>query len=133
MDFSRLVDISRALKDKNQTGTYFHTSFAIKKNRIIAITFNKYGKTHPLTIDYIPRKASRHNKIYQAALHAEARIIIKLGEIDYSRITIVNIRVGNDLTIRNSKPCPGCEQLLAGFQPKNVFYTNDFGEFVELN
>lgn len=101
----------------------FHVTFALKKGKIIAIACNKQ-KTHPITIKY--------NYVGQVNVHSELSAIIKLGRENCSELTFVNVRIKKDGTIGNSKPCPGCSDLLRQVGFKNLFFTDSNGKFQKI-
>lgn len=132
MDFERLIEISRALKGKNQTGRAFHTTFCFRKNKMLAIGINNYSKTHPLTSSYLPRK-NNNKKTFVPVIHSEISGIIKLGFDDCSDITFVNIRIDNNDMPNMARPCLGCLDVLmnqVGY--KRLFYTYYDGSIKEL-
>lgn len=109
----RAIEISKALKDNNQTGKCFHTSFAFIRNRIIAIGMNDYNQAHPYNLfghyqDY------RGNVDYEACLHSEPALLKKLFKlnINLSKIKIINIRIDNNGRANYAAPCPNCYKLL---------------------
>lgn len=130
MNFDRLVEISRALKDEKQTGRAFHTTFVLRKNRIVTIGFNDYLKTHPLTINYQNRFNNSFK--YVSGIHSESRAISRLKIDDCSDFTFVNIRIMNDGNLGMSAPCINCHQLLLKFGVNKLFYTNTLGGFSKL-
>jgi len=130
MNFDRLVEISRALKDEKQTGRAFHVTFALRKNRIIALGCNDYTKTHPLTINYQNRFNNSFK--YISGIHSESRIISRLKMDDLSDFTFVNIRIMNDGNLGMSAPCVNCHQLLLTYNANKLFYSNTLGGFSKL-
>lgn len=133
MNFDRLVEISRALKDEKQTGKQFHTTFAIRKNKILAISFNDYTKTHPLTINYVSRFGNTHT--YTASQHSEQKIygrIMKMG-FNCNDLVFVNVRITNGNQLGLSAPCPNCFANFVGrYGYRRFYYSNEFGGFSEL-
>lgn len=133
MNFDRLVEISRALKDEKQTGKQFHVTFAIRKHRILRIAFNNYTKTHPSTINYISRFGN--NKTYVASQHSESSVygwLIK-NNFDPTDLNFVNIRIAPSQNISLAAPCPNCYELqLRKFGYRRFYYSNEFGGFSEL-
>ncbi len=130
MNFERLVEISRALKDEKQTGRAFHTTFALRKNRIVNIGFNDYNKTHPLTINYKNRFGNSYN--YVSGIHSESCVVSRLKMDDLSEFTFVNIRIMNDGNLGMSAPCSNCHQLLLKYGVCKLFYSNTLGGFSKL-
>lgn len=128
MNFDRLIEISRALKGKNQTGRAFHCSFALLKKKIIGIGVNSYFKTHTLTKNYKAYKINNAN--YTAGTHSEISLLGKLGiGFDFSNITLVNIRIRNDDKLGLSRPCLGCLGILKFIEYKKFYYSTNEEKF----
>lgn len=133
MNFDRLIDISKALKAEKQTGRNFHTTFALRKSKIIAVSFNDYTKTHPNTINYISRFGNTHT--YKPSCHSESKIyprVIRMG-FDCNDLIFVNIRITNNNELGLSAPCPNCYKfhvLQNGY--RKFYYSNDLGGFSQL-
>lgn len=131
MNYSRLIDITRALKGKHQTGRVFITTFAFYKRKLLAIGNNSYEKTHPLTFGYKTSKVNNVN--YEAKLHAEICCLIRLGLEDCSDITFINVRIDNNNQPNMARPCMNCFNILSkqvGY--KKIIYTDQNGNFIEL-
>lgn len=119
------------MKPIYQDGKCFHTTFAFHGNKMLSIGMNQYSKQHRYHKlgTYHPRKASS-SSTYQAGIHSEAMTILKLGMDDCSRLTFVNIRIGNDGKPAVSKPCNNCYRLLREYGFKNLYYYYN-GEYVK--
>jgi deoxycytidylate deaminase len=128
--FDRLIEISKAMKNRRQTGMRFHTTFFLKKGKIICVGWNDYNKLHRSHKfgEYKAHKASFSFKgSYQPSLHSECAAIIKLGETDLSEYEICNVRIDNNLNIALSKPCPNCLTLISSLNPKKIYYSTQDG------
>lgn len=124
MNIHKFIHIVKELKSEFQSGQCFHTTFALKGSKILAIGVNNYKKQHPRKKfgDYI----KRGSKTYQASLHSEIDCIKKLGlRDDYHKITIVNIRVDNNGRLTNSEPCSNCKKVLSKYNFKRIYFTID--------
>lgn len=109
-------------------------SFGWHGSKLIAIGRNK-NKTHPL---------NRRNKLIfkdTGKVHLEKKICAELDlalkikrktNIDYKKITIVNVRLDRNGNICNSKPCRSCESLIEYIGPRSIYYTNTEGKFEKL-
>lgn len=52
--------------------------------------------------------------------------------VDFSRCTLVNVRLKNDGSVGDSQPCQSCQSLLRHANFRKVFHTGDVeGEFIE--
>lgn len=125
--FNRLIEISKALKAKKQTGRSFHVTFILHRRRIISIGINNFHKSHPKTakFDYIKENSVN----YLPSLHSEMDAWLKLGEEDCSRFSFVNIRINNNGNIDYSAPCNGCRSLMRQIGFKEFYYSNKDGNF----
>lgn len=121
LNFSRLENISRALKNSHQTGQCFHTSFVYHGSKLLNISFNNYNKQHPhhKWTEYKPKRSGDN---YQAGIHAECRSLIALGLDDCSHLTFVNVRIDNNGNPAKSKPCNNCYRLLREYGYKTLWY-----------
>jgi len=120
INFSKLEEITRALKHSKQTGKCFHTTFAFKGSKLLAIGINNYTKQHPLH-KFGPYKSSKGGD-YKAGIHSEVSAIIKLGLEDCSAITFVNLRIDNNNKLAKSCPCINCQRVLDQLNYKNIWF-----------
>lgn len=124
MRFSQYVDIAKSLIDKPNS-PHKHFSLIIYKNRIRSIGWNNKSKTHSLLYN--------HGYDYPF-IHSEASAIIRFDgkPKELAHCAMVNIRLGINGQLMNSRPCIHCIRLLNTFHFKRVFYTNKYGQFVEM-
>jgi len=122
INYKKLIEIARALKEKNVSGRCFHVSFVLNKSRLLSIGFNKY-KTHPQTRNY-----SYHRF---AGIHSEMDAVLKLGLNDCRGLTLINIRIDAHGNLCNSAMCNGCSELTKKLNFKRIIYTNNIGNFIE--
>lgn len=120
----KLVEVSRALINE-PVGEQKHFSFLVKKNKIISIGWNRKNKTHPLTVKY--------GHPYRT-IHSEVAVIQNFPHslTTLSNYSLINIRISREDNVTISKPCIYCQRLIRDFGIRNVFYTNEYGEFVNL-
>jgi hypothetical protein len=122
INFKRLEEITRALKPTKQTGKCFHTTFAFKGNKMLAIGYNNYNKLHPHHKFGVYEPTKDLNSNYTAGIHSEISCLIKLGVEDCSDITFVNVRIDNNDKPAVSKPCANCECILEQVGNRKVWY-----------
>jgi deoxycytidylate deaminase len=131
--FSRCIEVSRALKPVKATGRAFHTTFAVKKGKIVCIGWNDYNKMHR---SHKFGVYSSHKDLpsgYKASLHSEVACIIRLGEENLSDFDIVNVRIDNNNFVAQSKPCPNCQRVLYDLSPKSIHYSIGELKFEKLS
>lgn len=127
INFKRLEEITKALKPTKQTGKCFHTTFAFKGNKMLAIGYNNYNKLHPHHKFGVYEPTKDLNSNYTAGIHSEISCLIKLGVEDCSDITFVNVRIDNNDKPAISKPCANCECILEQVGNRKVwFFDGDF-------
>ncbi len=72
----------------------------------------------------------------QKSIHAEFRVIQRFKHLfaltDLSRFDLFLTRITRLNEIKSSKPCKPCQNLLEVYRPKNIFFTNEVGEFEKL-
>jgi deoxycytidylate deaminase len=131
--FKKSTEISYALLKKHGNYRCKHFSFIFHKNRILSIGFNNPTKTHPKNkkIGFFNRKGEDISDT--VGVHSELSAILKLGEEDCSKFTIINTRINRNNHIDFSKPCAGCSSLLSQLNFKKIYYSTSNGyEFLQL-
>jgi len=120
LNFSRLEEITRALKLGAQTGKSFHTTFVYRGNKMLCLATNNYNKLHRRHkfTDYTKNDCDN----YVASLHSEISSLIRLGFTDCSDLSFVNIRIDNNDCAAVSRPCENCARVLLGVGYKNLWY-----------
>lgn len=107
-----------------------HIAIVTKRNRIISVGTNS-DKTHPMAKTL---KLARQTETMCAELAAALKIGLshKEGLPDFRGLTMTVVRVGNNGELRMSKPCQGCQRMLAQCGFKRVMYSNGQGDLVRL-
>ena len=133
MNFNKIIEVTYALINKHNADLRCrHFSFILDRNRIISIGMNS-TKTHPMNLkyNYINKNKEKISEI--VGTHAELNAVIKLGEEDCSKLTLVNTRINRNNVLDNSAPCNGCMDMITQLNFKNVYYSNIEGQFDKLN
>jgi hypothetical protein len=131
MNFKRLIDIAIAMHPHFEH-RFFHVTFALRKQRVVAIGVNKQDHTHPMTLRFGYR---RRNDPGVVGVHSELSCILRLGQEDCSDTTFVNIRLNRSNGLALSAPCRGCQNLFKQVGFRRIFYssgiigTSDFEEW----
>ena len=131
--FRKCTEISFSLLKKHGNYRCKHFSFIFNKNRLISIGFNNPNKTHPknLKIGFFNRRGEDIS--HTIGVHSELSAILKLGEEDCSKYTLVNTRINRNLKLDFSKLCNGCCSLLSQLNFKKIFYsTSNNYQFLQL-
>lgn len=126
----RSIDIATALyptdlsKEKRRT---FHFSILYKNNKVLCIAENIH-KTHPRN-----RFNLRDFDVSMKGVCSEMSLFLKVkskfDNLDWRRLTLVNVRVDRNGQLRNSAPCPACKNLLRYVGVSSVYHTTDKNGF----
>jgi hypothetical protein len=131
--YNRCIEVSKALKpSKESGGKSYHTTFAIRKSKIVCIGFNNYQKKHNSNRFGVYKNHRNLPGEYNPSLHSEISMCIKLGQEDLSDYEILNIRIDNNNNPVMSQACPNCRRILQDLNPKRVYHSNANGELEEL-
>jgi len=121
MKFERLVQLARNLIIYDGIEPRCrHFAFILKRNKIITIGKNS-KKTHPIN--------QKYGYFQGTGLHAEACAVIRSGNVDHSKHTLVTFRIDRNENVAMGKPCEHCQKLLKDVAFKEVYYSNELGEF----
>lgn len=103
-----------------------HVSFLVKKNRILAIGFNR-KKTHGFA----------HRSGYKyPSIHSELDCIKALRQDAYKvrGSVLINVRVSRDgQRYMLSRPCPACLKLARLVGVRSIVFTDGRGGFSSIN
>jgi deoxycytidylate deaminase len=133
MNFNKIIEVTYALINKHNADLRCrHFSFILDRNRIISIGMNS-TKTHPMNLkyNYINKNKEKISDI--VGTHSELNAVIKLGEEDCSKLTLVNTRINRNNLLDHSAPCNGCSDMIHQLNFKNVYFSNIKGAFDKLN
>lgn len=132
--FKRIEGIAESLIDWNDPIRCRHFSFVLNKKKIVSIGINQ-RKTHPTNLKN--RKFSiKTGEDFSDQKHtcSEFNAIIKLKNmtnINTKRCTLINVRYDRNKKLAFASPCMSCKSLLTFFEFKNVFFTDDKGNYHE--
>ncbi len=100
-------------KLSSHTEVYKHFSFLIQRNTILSI-----GTNRRVSHDVMYPRQTYHSE-YVAWTRGHRRINSRKPWY------LINVRIGNDMSVRMSKPCAICENFLTSVGCKEVIYTID--------
>jgi len=121
MNLSRLVDLAKNLIVYDNVDLRCrHFAFILNKSKIVSIGRNS-RKSHPIN--------QKYGYFDGSGLHAEACAVIKSGKIDHSKHVLVTFRIDRNDKIAMGKPCKHCQKLLKDVAFKEIYYSNELGEF----
>ena len=92
----------------------------VDKNSVMSVGNNSY-KTHPIM-------ATRTEWPY---LHAEQHAIIRRGLDNCDDLDLYVVRVLKNNEYATSYPCEVCRELISSIGIRNVYYTDEGGEFLK--
>lgn len=126
--FTKSVELAQALfNPAKHAPRCFVASFGFYKNRIIGIGINSL-KSHPANLRNPLYCRRTGDLIDKQSCCAELSLFLKIKNttnIDFDKISIINVRLTRDGKIGNSKCCNSCSSLIKYCQPKNLFYSLD--------
>lgn len=132
INFKKIKEISKALEPANRNGQRcFHTTFLVKKNRIVSIGWNQI-KSHPRNLQYDYKGRDGNHLGHSVKTHSELRCILNYGEDDCSDCHVINVRINMNGEFSTAAPCRGCAHLLKQIGFKSLWSTNKNGEFEKL-
>lgn len=122
--FDYLIEKAERLAKDCKSNRFKHVAFVFHNKTPIAHATN-IPKTHPLLKIYPYKK-------YSETIHAELAVSIKIGKMDYSKLTLVVIRIMKKGGIGNSRPCEGCQFLIKQLGYRSVWYSTNNNTFEKL-
>lgn len=129
----KAIEVSRALKPLRGTGLSFHVSLAFYKRDLIGVGWNDYNVPHN---KFVYGQYHNHASLpgeYRVSRHSECHLHSRLGEDNWRKYEVVNVRLNNQGEPRISKPCPNClRAVVEPMRPKKFFYSDSDGQFQEL-
>lgn len=102
-----------------------HTTIICHKEFPIVYGINQEYAHRPACIGYMHR--SQHSEFDAVRRFKRNNLIGKLEECD-----VYNVRVARDGSVKNSRPCVRCQNLLGKVSPRRIYYTNEEGDFVQF-
>jgi hypothetical protein len=120
--YHQLITLSRNKIDEPDS-RFPHFSFVMDgRRKIISYGVNHSFKSHPI--------AKRYGHRF-FAVHSELDAILRFPYPPkyLHQYTMVNIRLGKKGEPRLARPCKSCQQMLAAFGLRRIYYTNTNGEF----
>ena len=102
----------------------FHVSLLFRGSKLLCFAENS-AKTHA---------RNRFNSKWDLGLKkqcSELRLFLaarsKIKEINWNKMTIINVRLGRRMEVLNSKPCLSCSNLVKFVSPKALQYSTEEG------
>ncbi len=121
---NRAISLTGRFKDL-PTGKNKHFTFIFDKNKLVAMGYNSYLKTHS--------KASSLGYKFER-VHSEVSALIKSRHRleDLSGCTLINTRINIFDELGYCKPCLICRDWIQKTGFKQVIYINRDGDFEQL-
>lgn len=129
--FSKSIELAQADFVPNASIRCQVFSYGWYKGRVIAMGRNS-AKTHTINIrnPLIFHDGKIHTEKGSCAEWCLCRKLMSRTNIPFDKIKVVNVRLDKQRTVKNSRPCFSCASgLFRFFCPKEVWFTNNFGEF----
>lgn len=129
--FDKIKEIAFAFNPDLFPGRSLHLSFIVYKGRIISIGQNS-KKTHPINLrnPKISKDGIDISRLRGTCSELSAVTRLKnLTNIPTNKCSLVNIRINKINEMRNSCPCNSCFSLLSYHSFRDIYFSNDKGEF----
>jgi hypothetical protein len=139
MNFDKYINIAKNLQPCLHPYSpirTFHVTFGIYKKKTLCLGINN-SKTHPniKKLNYVSEDGEDLRNI--ARTHSELNCVLKIKNKYPSYlmkdITFVNVRLDKRGNVKYAKPCNGCFHLMEQVGYKKIYFSNDSGNFFELN
>lgn len=122
-------------KEVSHLGNYHRTkvgAVVVEKNHILSTGFNS-KKTRPLQHKYNFYRNLDDYENSIAMQHAEIDALSPLvgKEIDWDKISIYIYRELKNGQRACSRPCAACSRLIKDLGIKEVFYINEYGDYIK--
>lgn len=103
----------------------FHHSFLTLGNKIVCHSRNNENKSHPI--------CKRYN-YYGERRHAELNCVLKFPypPRELRKAELWSLRINRAGKLCTSRPCEHCMDFLSEFDFRNIFYTNEKGNWCLL-
>ncbi len=128
--FNKSLELSLALWEPDYELRCQVFSFAFYKGRVLVMARNT-AKTH--TLNLRNPIFAQGKRLEMKGCCAELNLFIKLRNttnVPFNKLTIVNVRLDKNKRVCMSRPCISCSNLIKYLNPRNVYFTNENGEFV---
>lgn len=119
-----------SLYQKSKKGNRFHFAFAFKRSTLIGIGINKY-QTDPKIYKLGKQFGCFKQKNFKTP-HAEMDLVGSLLREWDNSIKIVSLRISPVHGLMMAKPCSECQKILKIIEYKDLYYSNEDGEFIKL-
>ncbi len=106
----------------------FHITCIWDKNRLVSVGENS-EKTHPLNSRNNVKNFDLSRKRSCSELKSVLRAKKSRNDINWKKMSIVNIRLGRAGEFLMSRPCIFCQSLFRYINCKSIFYTTNQGLF----
>jgi hypothetical protein len=109
------VAVSLHKKRRSQhTPNYLHYTFVFTNNALVAYGINRPGPRPLCYADHV------------LSLHSEWVALWRARSVWKKKLTVINIRLSKNGSLRISRPCDDCQRFLSKFDC-SVFYSTDGG------
>jgi hypothetical protein len=124
------LELAKALLPDHFECRTFHITALFERTRLICVGQNK-PQTHAKNLWNNRRNFDLGQKNTCSELDSCLRARKKFSNLDWKRITMVNVRLGRNGEVLMSKPCQSCESLIEYLKPGQIYYTTNEGNFTE--
>jgi hypothetical protein len=134
--FKKAEEFAYSLLDLNAGKRSNHFCFLCYKNKFISVGQNK-KKTHPTNLKN-PKTSRKTGENFASEKHICAEFdaikkTINTTNISLKKCELFSIRIDRNKQINYSKPCESCLKLLDFFDIRDVYYTNEIGNWIKMS
>jgi hypothetical protein len=126
----KAIELARALKPDDFPCRTFHITALFERTKLICVGQNN-PRTHAKNVWNNRNKFDLGLKSTCSELDAVLKAKKRISNLDWKRITMVNVRINRGNKVDISCPCSSCQSLLAYIRPGKVFFTTEKGNFAE--
>ncbi len=124
--FDKAVNVAMALDKSLFPSRNVHFAFMLYQGRFLSIATNKRS-THPINERYNPKfNKNGFNYSHKAGSCAELNCMVKMRNttnIEFSKCTLILLRLNRLNKLNYSAPCPSCRNLLKWMGLREVWYS----------
>ena len=106
-----------------------HFSFLYKGSKLLCFAENS-EKTHARNRFNCDWDLGLKGTCSELACFVKSR---RIKDLNWNKVTMINVRLGRKMEVLNSAPCRSCFNLLVKYlKVRNIVHTNQFGSFSEI-
>jgi len=118
----RFFEFARKMAMMSDYGKFRHGAVLVKHGAVMSAGLNK---DKPCSFG----ERFRSRGLGEATIHAELCVILNVPRKQTENADVYVVRVGANNDVRNSRPCPMCQEALRFVGVKRVYFSGEGGQF----